>query len=508
MRMPLLHSVPLSIKSAEEYRRYVETFGKLPTRTFNEISGYVESEDRGLYLLLMPPGSGKTFLLYQLREEFYRQGPILLNSFGGSLERFQEFVNALDAELARAVAAWINVVTGRSIQSIPDVLTIAGAVAIAANANIPLILLLDEVPLSEESGERFKALVSNFESLLRRVDGLGGFKVHILLTSHAVSADLSEKLFDELRARGGLQRFSVVRPFTKMELAPGFEAEATGFVKRLVGGAPLDPLVLRTAVEMLKRGFVFRQLVTFMEGTKRRARFTDLERDLHKAIVEKLREELRRRGIREGKLEISSRPDLVLADGTCIEVKVRAGIPEVNPLQHAECAKRLYIIVSLETVNVPGAQIVHIKADVERIVSALDTLRSREGREAYRGALAILAEATAASALEKLVPQPQAEQLDPRMRFLCSKLGEFFKEERVATKSDIAHSASFKQILKEIADVAPEELKAELENCLKMKKPRVSCVDTLAKVIEKVYGKTALKVEGSKVTLGPLCSKR
>jgi hypothetical protein len=41
-----------------------------------------------------------------------------------------------------------------------------------------------------------------------------------------------------------------------------------------------------------------------------------------------------------------------------------------------------------------------------------------------------------------------------------------------------------------------------------LKKPKAGCVDLLAKVAEKVYGRTALKVSGSKVTLGPLCSRK
>ena len=52
--------------------------------------------------------------------------------------------------------------------------------------------------------------------------------------------------------------------------------------------------------------------------------------------------------------------------------------------------------------------------------------------------------------------------------------------------------------------VAPKDLRDELEEC--MRKPKAGCVDTLAKATEKIYGRTALKVEGSKVTLGPLCS--
>ena len=32
-------------------------------------------------------------------------------------------------------------------------------------------------------------------------------------------------------------------------------------------------------------------------------------------------------------------------------------------------------------------------------------------------------------------------------------------------------------------------------------------MDLLARITEKVYGKTALKVSGTKVTLGPLCTE-
>uniref|UniRef100_A0A7J3X6S8 Uncharacterized protein n=1 Tax=Thermofilum pendens TaxID=2269 RepID=A0A7J3X6S8_THEPE len=504
--MSSLRSAPLSIKSAEEYRRYVGTFGKLPTKTFNDIIGYIESEERGLYFLLMPPGSGKTFLLYQLMEEYRRRGPVLLHSFSSSVERFQHFAGVLDRELAHSVAAWIREVTGKNIHlDNPEILLIAGAVATATGTSIPLLLLLDEVPLSEENPERFKALVSSFESLLRCIDNLGGFKVHIVITSHAVSADLSERFFDEVRARGGLQRFSAVQPFTKMELAPGFEAEAAEFVRKLAGGVLLDPLILRTAVEMLKRGFVFRQLVTFVDGARRKARSVDLERDLHMAIVNGMKSKLKERGVREGRIDILSRPDLVLADGTCIEVKVRAGTPEVNPVQHAECSKRIYVLVSPEPVSVPGAQVVHVKADVEQVVSALNTLRSREGERAYKGALAILAEAIATTVLEKMVPQPQpqAELLDQRVRSLCSKLSKLFGETPVLSRTDTVRNAFFKEILREVARAAPEELKVELERCLD--KPKAGCVDTLAKATEKIYGRTALKVEGSKVMLGPLC---
>ena len=508
-------SAPLSIKSAEEYRRYVEAFGKLPTTTFNEIVSFIESEERGLYLLLMPPGSGKTFLLYQLREEFHRRGPVLLNSFSSSAERFQAFVSMLDRELAHSVAAWVREVTGKNIHlDSPEILHIAGSVAIATGTSIPLLLLLDEVPLSDENPERFKILVSSFESLLRHVDGLGGFRVHVVVTSHAVSADLSGRFFEELTARGGLQRFSVTRSYTKMELAPGFEAEAAEFVKKIAGGVQLDPLVLGAAIEMLKRGFVFRQLVKFVDGarrrflddTRRRSRSVDIERDLHMAIVDELKSKLRERGVREGRAGIMSRPDLVLADGTCVEVKVRAGTPEVNPVQHAECSKKLYVLVSPEGVSVPGAQLVHIKADVEQIVSALNTLRDPGEETAYKGALRILAEAVAAQVLDRLRPQPQVEQLDARARFLCSKLSELFRETPVLNRGEIAQSAVFKSILKELLQVAPKDLRDELEECARARKPKAGCVDTLAKATEKIYGRTALKVEGSKVTLGPLCS--
>jgi len=507
LRMQLQRGAPLSIRSPEEYRRYVERFGKLPTSTFNEISGLVESEERGLYFLLMPPGSGKTFLLYQLREEFARRGPVLLRSFSSSLENFQAFVSSIDRELARSVAAWVQSVTGRSLHSdTADVLTIAGAVATAANASIPFVLLLDEVPLSGEKPEQLKTLADCLESLLRRADGLGGFRVHIVIASHAVSEDLSRKLLDELRIRGGVQRFSQVRTYTKMELAPGFEGEAVAFVGRLAGGAPLDPFILRTAVEMLKRGFVFRQLVTFVEGATRRARSVDLERDIHTAIVEKLRSELRKRGFGEGRASVPSRPDLVLADGTCIEVKVRAGAPDVNPAQHAGCAKKLYVLVSPEPADVPGAQIVHARANVEQMVSALETLKMREGKGAYEGALALLAETVVATVLEKLAPSPPEAKPDPRVQLLCSKLSEIFEGRPALSRTDVANSAAFKAILRELAPLAPKELREELESCLK--KPKAGCVDLLAKVTEKVYGRTALKVSGSKVTLGPLCSRK
>lgn len=73
-------------------------------------------------------------------------------------------------------------------------------------------------------------------------------------------------------------------------------------------------------------------------------------------------------------------------------------------------------------------------------------------------------------------------------------------------RKDIAQSAVFKGILRELLQVAPKDLRDKLEECMNMKKPRADCVDTLAKATEKIYGRTALKVEGSKVTLGPLCS--
>jgi len=53
--------------------------------------------------------------------------------------------------------------------------------------------------------------------------------------------------------------------------------------------------------------------------------------------------------------------------------------------------------------------------------------------------------------------------------------------------------------------LVPEEFRKELENCLR--RPRADCVDLLARITEKVYGKTALKVSGTKVTLGPLCTE-
>jgi hypothetical protein len=492
-------SLPLSIKSVEEYRRYVKTYGKLPTKTFNDIVGHIESVNRGLYLLLMPPGSGKSFILFQLLDEFTAKGPVLFESFSNSSEKFKSFVNTLEVRLAQSIANWVHTVTGKTIGgNNPELLTVASAIAEATDAHIPLLFLLDEVPLEREES-KLEENIQYMETFLRKADGLAGFKIHVVLTSHAISADLKEKLFDKLRERGGLQRYNIVLTFNKVELAPGFENEARDFVKKLAQGFLLDPYLVDTAVEMLKRGFVFRHVIRLIDGARRREASVDLERDLHHALVGELEKKLP-----QGKANISSRPDLVLVDGTCIEVKVRVSAPDINPLQHAECPKKLYIIVAPESQNIQGARVIHRKADVAQIVSALQALKA-EDKKTYEGVLGILAQTIVTSILPDItqVPKPQPVLEDNRIRLICATLSQMFRDSKAQTRSYIAKSSVFKALLHELAPITPAEYKEQLEKC--MKNPVASCVDLASDISEKVYGKTIFRIEGSKVYIGNFC---
>jgi hypothetical protein len=493
-------SLPLSIRSVEEYRNYTRIYGKLPTKTFNDIVGHIESDDKGLYLLFMPPGSGKSFILFQLLDEFYRRGPVLFESFSNSSEKFRDFVNALEVRAAQAVAHWVHTVTGKTIGwNNPDLITVASAIIEAASVHTPLLFLLDEVPIDKDES-KLGETSSTLETLLRKADGIPGFKIHVVISSHAVT-ELSDRLFDELRKRGGLSRYNAVLTFNKVELAPGFEDEAREFVKKLASGSQLDPYLAGTAVEMLKRGLVFRHVIRLIDGARRREASVDLERDLHHAIVSELG-----RKLPLGKANISSRPDLVLVDGTCVEVKVRVSAPDLNPLQHAECPKKLYIIVAPESQNVQGARVIHRKADVAQIVSALQALKT-EDKKTYEGVLGILGQTIVNTILPDLTqePKPQPPQ-DNRVRLICTILSKMFRESKIQKRADISKSSVFKALLRELAPITPAEYKEQLERC--MKKPTATCVDLASNITEKAYGKTIFRIEGSKVSPGNFCADK
>lgn len=492
--------IPHSIRSLKEYNDYVSRFGYLVTDVYNRISGLLE-EDSGVYFILARPGSGKTFLLFQLQSDYQNKMPVIHESFSHGVERAREFVNRVEEVVARRVSHWLQGILGRDLDGCEGrgLLRTVGAVSKVLGSPIRLLVLVDEFPLAE---------VQLLEELLRRLDGLEGFNVHVVVTGHLLE-DIPDLYLDKLRERGAVQRYRNVSVFTSINVDAGHEDDALKFVEKLSscggGPSPLDSIVKEAAVKMLKDNrLVFRHVARFIEGAleaHRRDNYRQIqgeETDLHDGLVEELRR--RWRALAEKPKNLASKPDLILPDETCVEVKVRMDPTTINTLQHAGCKKVLYVVVSPQTPQIPS---LHIKADVAQIASALRRLREVEGEDVYKIALSAVVERLAEEVDKKRgINQVKLPQ---HVSSLCQKVSEIIGNQRV-TRSQLAKSAYFAEIVDMV--LAYQNLSAdhkkELQECRKERK--ADCVVLLARLTERLYGKSLLKVSGSQVAIGPLCA--
>ena len=491
--------IPHSIRSLNEYNDYVSRYGYLVTDVYNRISGLLE-EDSGVYFILARPGSGKSFLLFQLQSEYLYKMPVIHESFSHGVERAREFVNRVEEVVARRVSYWLQSILGRDLDGCEGrgLLRAIGAVSKVLGSPIRLLVLVDEFPLAE---------VQLLEELLRRLDGLEGFNVHVVVTGH-LPEDVPNVYLDKLRERGAVQRYRNVAVFTSINVDAGHEDDALKFVEKLSscgeGPSPLDSIVKEAAVKMLKDNrLVFRHVARFIEGAleaHRRDSYRQIqgeEAELHDRLVEELR---RKWGaLAEKPKSLASKPDLILPDETCVEVKVRVDPATINTLQHAGCKKVLYVVVSPQTPQIPS---LHIRADVAQIASALRKLREVEGHDVYKIALSAVVERLAEEADRKRgVSQVRLPQ---HVSSLCQKVRVIIGSQRV-TRSHLAKSASFTEIVDMV--LADQNLSAEQKKELQIcrRERRADCVELLARLTERLYGKSLLKVSGSQVAVGPLC---
>ncbi|MGC8583859.1 MAG: hypothetical protein ACP5MH_09030 [Thermoproteus sp.] len=475
---------PYSISGLLQYEQFVSQFGKLVTDVYNAVSAYMEEGQLSLVVVAAPPGSGKTYLLYQLASEYGRRWPAVLEQMQGDPQKASEFAEQLEYKLGSAVYRWIHDVLGRDVgcKDPVCVLYVLQAAAVALERQIHLLVLLDEYPLDSLGND--SKLAKDTEIMLKRLAEMPGFATHVVITAH-YQGDWNS--FLSRVGRGALEKYHVVRWFDRIALAPGFEKDAEEFVKRLACGVQLDRFVAQTGVEMLRSGYNFRHVITFVfgasEGAKKRAADVQVERELHDAVVNAIRS-----NVKEGRYQGPSRPDVYTDDGRCIEVKVRADARGVNVLQHAGC-DTIYVTISPEPVGVKNE--IHVRADVHQLVQGLAHLRNR-GDDVYRGVLAIMARAIAAEVLQKI----GLKKPEPKQPAFCEKLREIFREKPRPTRSELVRSAAFKAIVREI-------LAGVDEACVKA--VRADCVDAFAERTEKLYGRSAVRVRGSTVELGDLC---
>jgi hypothetical protein len=478
---------PLSIASLHQFNQYVERFGRLTTEEYNRAVAYIEMEEPTLMIVAAPPGSGKTYLLYQLASEFGGRRPFVLEAFAGDSFKAKDFAKRLDYLMGSAVASWMHNVLGRHPGGDPVcLLNSSQAVAQALGVRVHFLVLLDEYPLAKlRDDAELEELTSQ---MLRKLAEIPGYAVHVFITAH-YTGDLAA-LADLLRRRGAVQKYAAVYISPKISLQPGAEGEAKGFLKKLACGAELDWAVAEAATAWLREGGTFRQVVALVrgavEGARRREPDTQIERELHNAVVDALRKR-----VREGRYQGPSAPDLYLEDGRCVEVKVRTEPDRVNPAQHAGCGSVVYVSIAPRPLGVKNE--VNVRADVYQIVGALREVRGREGAEAYGRVLSAVAEALAAAAAEKLGYARLGEGEPP----ICGKLRELFSQSPRLTRSQLVQSAAFRALLKEL--FSPDE------DCVKS--PKAPCVDEFAKRAHRRYGGPVLSVIGSDVRLGDLCKQ-
>ncbi len=479
---------PLSIASLHQFNQYVERFGKLTTEEYNRAVAYIEVEEPTLMIVTAPPGSGKTYLLYQLASEFGGRWPFVLEAFAGDSFKAKDFAKRLDYLMGSAVASWMHNVLGRHPGGDPVcLLNSSQAVAQALGIRVHFLVLLDEYPLAKlRDDAELEELTSQ---MLRKLAEIPGYAVHVFITAH-YTGDLAA-LTDLLRRRGAVQKYATVYISPKISLQPGAEGEAKEFLKKLACGAELDWAVAEAAVAWLREGGTFRQVVALVrgavEGSRKQASDAQVENELHNAVVYALKKRMRER-----EYPGPSRPDLYIDDGRCVEVKVRSEPGRVNPAQHAGCASVVYVSVTPRPLGVPNE--VNVKTDVHQIVGALRDIRVREGEKAYGRVLSALAEILASAAAEKL-GYARREEAEPP---LCGKLREIFSQTSRLTRADLVRSAAFKALLREVFTVG--------EDCVKS--PRAPCVDEFVKRTTERFGKPALRVVGSNVYLGDLCRQR
>ncbi len=475
---------PYSISALREYEEYTRRFGRLVTDVFNAVTAYVEEGISSLTVIAAPPGSGKTYLLYQLESEYGRQWPTVLEHMHAEPKSAVNFANQLEFRLGSALSKWLHDVLGRDMgyKDPGCLLSAVQAAATALGRPIHLLVLLDEYPIRYLGEDPL--LARETETMLKKLAEMPGFIPHIVMTAH-FQGDWSD--FVNRIGRGALEKYREVKWFGRIALAPGFEKDAEEFVKRLACGVQLDDIVARTGAEMLRSGYTFRQVISLVtgaaEGVKKRAVDIQAERDIHDAVVSALRNNLR-----EGRYQGPSRPDVYTEDGRCIEVKVRAEAGGVNVLQHVGC-DTIYVTISPEPLRLKNE--VHVKADVHQLTQALSRLRIY-GDSVYRGALNIVANAVAAEVLKKIGAAPTEQRRPP----LCQKLREIFREKPRPNRSDLVKSPAFKSIAREVFAGRNEE-------CIKYM--RADCVDVFAELTAKIYGKPAVRVRGSTVELGDLC---
>jgi len=489
----------LSIKSEEDYRKYAECFGVLPTQEYNEIWADIEDEGKhgGLYILAAPPGSGKSFLLARLAAEFRkdRRGPVLYESFASVRERFARFVEDAVARAITAIGEWIHAVTGSAPGDMPP--EFIGLLMKALRAKrlvrrFPFLVLLDEVPPD----------YGRIDQLLRSLDALG-LDTYVVMTLHeAFEINEVEKA---LSINGGSQRFGEFKIFPRITLAVGHDDDAEFFIRRLMNGRG-DAVAEDVAVEMLKRGLGIRNAVVFAMGVGRQLDGSILgayEANLSRKIEERLRMKVKTAPpeLCRKELKIASRPDLFLQDCTCVEVKVLSNGDAIPP-QHS-CDKVLYAVVSPERPEAPGA-LVHVKADVARLVAGFDEVRKRSPQEVADALLGIMADVLAEKIAEQIEPPrtpPPREAVE-----VCERLAELLKDGK-PSRSNLASKAGFKQLVLDFA-----EKHGGLEDCvreIKAKKKRISaaCVDKFAEALWRAYKVETLKIDGTTVALSNFCKE-
>jgi hypothetical protein len=481
---------PLSVTSLKEYEEYVRRFGKLVTDVYNTVTAYIEEEAPSLIFVIAPPGSGKSHLLYQLESEYGRQWPTVFTYLHSDPKSALDFASQLELKLGLAVSKWLYDVLGKPVECKDPVciLTAVQAVATALGRPVHVLMLLDEYPI-RYLGED-PQLARETEVLLKKLAEMPGFIPHVVVTAH-YQGDWS--VLANRLGRGALEKYREVKWFGRISLAPGFEKEAEEFVRRLACGVQLDGLVARIGAEMLREGYTFRHVIFFVtgavEGAKKRTADVQVEREIHDAVVDALKS-----GLKVGRYQGPSKPDIYTEDGLCIEIKVRAEAGGINPLQHAGC-NTVYVTISPEPLRVKNE--IHIKADVYQLVHALMRLRGSErgfGDSIYRGVLGMLAKAIVAEALKKIGVAP-AEEGQPS---LCEKLRKIFRDNPRPNRSDLVKSAEFKLIAKEI-------FAGRNEDCIK--NMRADCVNAFSELTLKIYGKPAVRVRGSTVELGDLCKE-
>ena len=492
----------LAISASQYYRDYRDCVGILPTQQFNQIWAALEDEElhSALFVIAAPPGSGKTFLLHTLREEFEKsgRGPVIFRMFSGDRESFASFTSNFEAELVQSIGHWVNRVTGREIHyGCPPaaVLSLLATVREVARQKIPVLILLDEAP----------ADVDKLEQLLRRVASYG-LDPYVVISLHELK-DL-DAVIKGLASKGGIGRFSKVEYFKAIELAPGHDEVAREFFAKIVGGR-WDEVAEQVALEMLHRGFGIRSVISFLLGIRRPVlsgpRLQSAEVELHKRIVGALGRKLKTASPEACRLKTPSRPDLVLADCTCVEVKVRKGGREdVNPAQHI-CDRLIYIVVSPIEMKVPGAEVIHIKVDVERLLSGYEAVVNKM-HDAAGEVLSLVAEIVAEEAVKEINKRRGiVEKTHLEVAKLCATLREAIKGEGPVTRSQLTKSSPFKALIKELAE-KPTPYKDKLLECAKRGNPPADCVDLFAKATQTLYKASVLKIVQSYVYLGDVCT--